>query len=225
MQIENMVILKEKDISLKAKGLYSLMTLLEPYGLTIEKIMEFSKESRGSISTVVNELERNGYIEIKKAERDRGKFAATAFTVMEEPMWKNRDGKTDVEKPQRKNQSGKVEMVDGATQEHKSSIPKQVSMEVIQPDPEEKPKQKKKKFIPPTVEEVDAYCVENSIYGVDAEAFVAYYESQDWKKANGRPVTSWKGCVVTWNRRSSNNKDTAQQKSSTTMFGIDWANV
>lgn len=64
-----------------------------------------------------------------------------------------------------------------------------------------KTKQNKSKararFIPPTVEEVMAYCEEKG-YRIDAAAFVGYYESQNWKKANGQPVSSWKGCVQTW---------------------------
>lgn len=53
---------------------------------------------------------------------------------------------------------------------------------------------------PPTVEEVKAYC-EKRNNKVDAEAFIAYYESQGWKKANGQPVVDWKGCVRTWEQK------------------------
>lgn len=53
---------------------------------------------------------------------------------------------------------------------------------------------------PPTIEEVRTYC-EKRNNKVDAEAFIAYYESQGWKKANGQPVIDWKGCVRTWEQR------------------------
>jgi hypothetical protein len=53
------------------------------------------------------------------------------------------------------------------------------------------------RFVPPTVEEVAEYCKERN-NGVDPEHFVAYYASQKWKKANGRPVSDWKACVRTW---------------------------
>lgn len=56
-----------------------------------------------------------------------------------------------------------------------------------------------KRFTPPTLEEVRAYCQERH-NKVDPERFVDYYASQKWKKANGRPVSDWKACVRTWER-------------------------
>ena len=58
-----------------------------------------------------------------------------------------------------------------------------------------------KRFTPPTVDEVRAYCQERQ-NKVDPERFVDYYASQKWKKANGRPVSDWKACVRTWERDS-----------------------
>ena len=58
-----------------------------------------------------------------------------------------------------------------------------------------------KRFTPPTLEEVQAYCDERK-NNVDAERFVDYYASQKWKKANGQPVADWKACIRTWEKRS-----------------------
>ena len=55
-------------------------------------------------------------------------------------------------------------------------------------------------FTPPTLEEVREYCKERGNQ-VDPETFVAYYESQNWKKSNGQKVVDWKGCVRTWEAR------------------------
>ena len=60
---------------------------------------------------------------------------------------------------------------------------------------------KDKRFTPPTVDEVKAYCEERK-NNVDAERFVDYYASQKWKKANGQPVADWKACIRTWEKRS-----------------------
>lgn len=57
-----------------------------------------------------------------------------------------------------------------------------------------------KNFSPPTVEEVRAYCQERN-NTINPEAFIDYYASQKWKKANGRPVEDWKACVRTWEKR------------------------
>ncbi len=58
------------------------------------------------------------------------------------------------------------------------------------------------RFEPPTEEEVDAYLREKglSAYLTGAE-FVGYYASQDWKKANGLRLTSWKLAASGWAER------------------------
>ena len=56
------------------------------------------------------------------------------------------------------------------------------------------------KFIKPTLEEVQNYCKERR-NGVDAEAWVAFYESNGWR-VGSNPMKSWKGAVVTWEKRN-----------------------
>ena len=60
-------------------------------------------------------------------------------------------------------------------------------------------KPKRTKFVPPTLEEVKAYCVERGNQ-VDPERFVDYYASQNWTKANGRKVQDWKACIRQWEK-------------------------
>ena len=60
---------------------------------------------------------------------------------------------------------------------------------------------KRKRFVPPTIDEVKAYCEERK-NNVDAERFIDYYSSQNWKKANGRPLEDWKAAVRTWEKNS-----------------------
>ena len=57
-----------------------------------------------------------------------------------------------------------------------------------------------KRFTPPTLEEVQAYCKERN-NGVDAKAFYDYYTAGDWKDAKGKPVRNWKQKVITWERK------------------------
>ena len=51
----------------------------------------------------------------------------------------------------------------------------------------------------PTLAEVQAYIVEKG-YRVDAEAFMAYYDSVGWRIGN-KPMKSWKSALTTWERR------------------------
>lgn len=66
----------------------------------------------------------------------------------------------------------------------------------------EKPK---KKFVPPSVEEVEQYIREKDL-NVDAKTFVEYFEANDWHDSTGRKVKSWKQKLQTWNKNSLNNR-------------------
>ena len=55
------------------------------------------------------------------------------------------------------------------------------------------------RFVPPTVEEVAAYCMERN-NGIDAEAFIDFYSSKGWKVGNNK-MQDWKASVRTWERR------------------------
>ena len=60
------------------------------------------------------------------------------------------------------------------------------------------PTGKRSRFTPPTAQEVQAHLDEIHEERFTGVEFVAAYESQGWKKANGQKVVSWKGCVTTW---------------------------
>ena len=54
----------------------------------------------------------------------------------------------------------------------------------------------------PTLEEVQAYIAEKG-YSVDAESFIAFYESNGWKVGKN-PMKSWRAALVTWQKRNAN---------------------
>jgi hypothetical protein len=58
---------------------------------------------------------------------------------------------------------------------------------------------KSKRFKPPTVEEVRAYCEERR-NGINAEAFIDYYATRGWKLGKDT-MKDWKACIRTWERR------------------------
>ena len=65
--------------------------------------------------------------------------------------------------------------------------------------PNNKPNSKrvKKPFVPPTLEEVDAYCKERK-NNVDPKKFFDYFNASDWVDSNGKDVRNWKQKVITW---------------------------
>jgi len=55
-------------------------------------------------------------------------------------------------------------------------------------------------FIPPTLDEVRAYCQERN-NDVDPEKFYDYYTANGWVQGKARkPIKDWKACVRTWER-------------------------
>ena len=79
------------------------------------------------------------------------------------------------------------------------------SLELRDNNLEKEKDKKRKRFTPPTVDEVRAYCQERN-NGIDPEAFVDYYTARGWKYGQGKPVADWKAAVRTWERRESKPK-------------------
>lgn len=75
---------------------------------------------------------------------------------------------------------------------------KEVKEEDISLDISSKEKSKRK-FTPPTVEEVIDYCKQRN-NKVDAETFIDFYSSKDWMIGKNK-MKDWKACVRTWERR------------------------
>ena len=71
-------------------------------------------------------------------------------------------------------------------------------------------KTKGKRFAPPSVDEVRAYCAEKG-YTFDPETFVAFYESKGWK-VGGSPMKSWKAACTTWQKRLDERKEAAHDE-------------
>lgn len=70
-----------------------------------------------------------------------------------------------------------------------------------------KPPAASRRFIPPTVEEVEAYCRERAS-PVDAQRFVDFYAASGWKRGK-TPIKDWRACVRTWEQREAQTTYTA----------------
>lgn len=58
---------------------------------------------------------------------------------------------------------------------------------------------KRKRFTPPTLDEVKAYCTERR-NSVDPERFVDFYTANGWTQGRGKPIKDWRACVRTWEK-------------------------
>ena len=59
-------------------------------------------------------------------------------------------------------------------------------------------------FVKPSIDEVRAYCRERG-NSVDAEAFIAYYESNGWMVGRNK-MKNWRQAVITWEKRETTRK-------------------
>lgn len=66
-------------------------------------------------------------------------------------------------------------------------------------------KGKSGRFTPPTLEQVQVYCLERN-NSVDAFSFINHYESNGWMRGKNK-IKDWKACVRTWeqNQKSKTN--------------------
>ena len=73
--------------------------------------------------------------------------------------------------------------------------------ETLFPDSQTQASKPTKKFSPPTLQDVQAYCKERN-NTVDAEHFLAYYQANGWKVGKN-PMKDWRAAVRTWERNRS----------------------
>ena len=96
--------LKDKRLTLKAKGLMSVMlSLPENWDYTLRGLSAISKEGVDAISEAVKELERSGYV-IRNRKRDgRGRLSGTEYLIYED-CHMNSQPAQDAPKPEKPKQ-------------------------------------------------------------------------------------------------------------------------
>lgn len=78
--------LRNKELSLKSKGLLSQMLALpEDWDYTLKGLACINKESVDAIRTAVLELEKAGYIKREQTRNLQGGFSQIIYTIYEEP--------------------------------------------------------------------------------------------------------------------------------------------
>lgn len=91
---------KEKKMSLKAKGLLSLMlSLPDDWDYSIAGLATLSKDGKDSIMSALGELEKFGYLARTRLTNDKGQFAGVEYNIYEQPQ-----EKPNAEKPKSANE-------------------------------------------------------------------------------------------------------------------------
>jgi len=79
--------LRDKGLSLKAKGLLSqMLSLPEDWDYTLSGLSHINRESKDAIRSAVNELEAAGYIQRRQTTDASGKFSGNEYVIHESPV-------------------------------------------------------------------------------------------------------------------------------------------
>lgn len=102
---------KEKTMSLKAKGLLSLMlSLPDDWNYSIAGLVALSKDGKDSVMSALSELEKFGYLSRSQVVNSKGQFSGVEYDIYEQPQLeisfaekeksvKQKSVKQDAEKP------------------------------------------------------------------------------------------------------------------------------
>lgn len=182
---------REKEMSLKAKGLLSLMlSLPDNWDYSISGLVAICKENESAIKSTLNELKKFGYLTVKKWMPNETKSGRIEYeyNIYEQPREKQAQDIQGIEslwvESQGVENPGQLNTNQSNTKESKTK--------------ESNNKNRgKKAFIPPTLEEIEAYCKERK-NNVDAKRFFDYFTASDWVDSKGNKVKNWKQKIITW---------------------------
>ena len=193
---------------------------------------------------ILQELQAAGYVVINRHKDSSGRFTKCTWDIYEHAPIHIAKGETDTKHPTNTPQtvhSSKTPLVETATsgQNHNVEKPDSGKTTIWKNEPlqstnkykvlnKQSTKDKEniqKKFVPPTLEEVQAYCEERN-NGIDPEAWYAYYKARGFKLGKGTPMKDWKAAVITWEKKAKENqKAPGHCQPSTVNNEIDWDEV
>lgn len=76
-----------------------------------------------------------------------------------------------------------------------------------------------KEFVPPTLEEVETHVTAKG-FSFNPKEFIDYYEATDWHMNNGKKVSNWKRCCVTWESNAKRYEGTKKVSNGTAPSGV-----
>jgi hypothetical protein len=164
------------DITPNAKLLYAEITaLLQMNGVCFASNNYFSKlynKNKVTISRWISELKRNGFIKISFTYKEGSKEIANRYIQI---------------------------CYEGISKNDKEVLTKMLKNNNTINNNNTTYSNRKAFFKKPNVDQVKDYCIERN-NNVDAEAFLDFYESKDWKIGKNK-MKDWKAAVRTWERR------------------------
>ncbi len=181
---------KERKMSLKAKGLLSLMlSLPDDWDYSIEGLTTICQENDSSIRTILKELEEFGYLERIKKQNTRGQFEYE-YNIYEKPHTK----KPHMDNPHTDNPH---------TESPYTENQGQLNTNIL--NTKELNTKERVCFKKPTLSEIEDYINEKEL-NVNAKSFYDYFETGNWIDSKGNKVKNWKQKLLTWNNHAKEDK-------------------
>lgn len=179
--------LRDNGLSLKARGLLATMLSFPDNWEFSENGLcaIFKKDGQASIRSGLKELEERGYLTRTRTRDKFGRVSSVEWAVCDYPRLENPsvvNSNLDF-RPQLNTKESNTD-----------------SMKELRNNPPVSPGGKKKRFVPPSVEEVRAYCQERQ-NTIDAQQFVDFYIANGWTQGHGKPIKDWRAAVRTWEAR------------------------
>ena len=120
--------LRDMSLSLKAKGLLSLMlSLPENWDYTMKGLARICKDGIDSISGGIRELEAHGYLVRARVRNENGQLGSIEYTILEQPKEPAQTPAPIREKPIRENPIQVKPMLDAPIQENPAQLNKEES--------------------------------------------------------------------------------------------------
>lgn len=178
--------LRDKSLSLKAKGLLSMvLSLPEDWNYSISGLVSLVREGEFAVKSVLKELKEHKYLLIRKImPNSETKTLTYEYIFFESPSLYSQEPTY---------QGLGFQALENQTQ---LNIDK---LNIDKLNTEIKYNNNKPKFKKPTIEEIRTYCQEKGI-SIDCAYFFDYYESNGWKVSNS-PMKDWQATVRNWARR------------------------
>ena len=208
-------IARDERLTLEARGLLVFMlSMSDEWNFSINGLVSQTGSNRKMILRLVKELKAAGYLVQTRQHGKGGIYTACRWDLYEncttvpknhsavKPQcgkWncgENENPETPLESPQFPKTTVSLNHSTVKPQYRETTVPLEGPIRNTNIERNTKEKEIGKRFAPPTVEEVAAYCLERG-NDVNADDFVNFYTSKGWMVGKNK-MKDWKAAVRTW---------------------------
>ena len=119
--------LRNKELTLKAKGLLSqMLSLPEDWDYTLAGLSHINRESIDAIRTAVWELEKAGYITRRQGRDEKGRLRGADYVIYEQPQLPPKPDLPTLENPTLENPTQENPTLEKPTQENPMQLNKEI---------------------------------------------------------------------------------------------------